>query len=88
MIDLSHSVLQFTSQPPTPTMGNLTVTMTLTPEEQTALYDAVVLRAQTLEGNLPGSDRSVVMNRLAACLIDQMGYPVPHWMTLAIAEAV
>jgi len=69
-------------------MANLTVTVTLTPEEQTALYDAVVLRSQTLEGNLPGSDRARTMNRLAACLIDQMGYPVPHWMSEAIAEAV
>ena len=69
-------------------MANLTVTVTLTPEEQTALYDAVVLRAQTLEGNLPGSDRARTMNQLAACLIDQMEYPVPFWMSEAIAEAV
>ena len=60
---------------------NRTVTVTLTPEDQTALYDALVFRAQTLEGNLPGSDRAATMNRLAACLIDQMEYPVPFWMT-------
>ena len=60
---------------------NRTVTVTLTPEDQTALYDALVLRAQTLEGNLPGSDRAATMTRLAACLIDQMEYPVPFWMT-------
>ena len=58
-----------------------TVTVTLTPEEQTALYDALVLRAETLETNLPGSDRATTMTRLAACLIDQMQYPVPFWMT-------
>jgi hypothetical protein len=63
---------------------NRTVTMTLTIEEQTALYDALVLRAQTLETNLPGSDRSTLMNRLAACLIDQMEYPVPFWMSEAV----
>ena len=65
-------------------MANVTITMTLTQEEQTALYDALVLRAQTLEGNLPGSDRSAVMNRLAACLIEQMDYPVPFWMSEAV----
>ena len=61
-------------------MSDLTVTVTLTPEEQTALYDALYLRAETLETNLPGSDRAATMNRLAACLIQQMDYPVPHWM--------
>ena len=65
-------------------MANLTVTMTLTPEEQTALYDALVLRAQTLEGNLPGSDRARTMHQVAACLIDQMDYPVPFWMSEAV----
>ena len=63
---------------------NRTVTMTLTPEQQTALFDALVLRAQTLEGNLPGSDRARTMHQVAACLIDQMEYPVPFWMTEAV----
>jgi hypothetical protein len=79
-------------------MANVTVTMTLTPEEQTALYDALVLRAQTLEGNLPGSevgsdvgsgsDRARTMHQVAAVLIDQMGYPVPFWMSERVSEAV
>jgi hypothetical protein len=42
--------------------------------------DAVVLRAETLETNVPGSDRSIAMNEVAACLIDQLGYPVPAWL--------
>jgi hypothetical protein len=61
-------------------MANLIVTITLTPEEQTALYDALYLRAETLETNLPGSDRTRTMHQVAACLIDQMDYPVPFWM--------
>jgi len=65
-------------------MANATVTITLTPEEQTALYDALYRLAETLETNLPGSDRSAVMNRVAACLIDQLDYPVPLWMTEAV----
>ena len=69
-------------------MANLTVTITLTPEEQTALYDALYLRAQTLEGNLPGSDRARTMHQVAAVLIDQMGYPVPFWMSEGVSEAV
>ena len=60
-----------------------TITMTLTAEQQTALYDALFSRCEELETNLPGSDRSAVMNDVAACLIDQMEYPVPRWMTMA-----
>ena len=63
---------------------NRTVTMTLTPEQQTALFDALVLRAQTLEGNLPGSDRARTMHEVASCLIDQMEYPVPFWISEAV----
>jgi len=61
-------------------MNTATITMTLTPEQQTALYDALFSRCEELETNLPGSDRSSAMNDVAACLIEQMGYPVPLWM--------
>jgi hypothetical protein len=62
-------------------MSNITVTVTLTPEQQTALYDALFSRAVDLETNVPGSDRSSTMNEVAACLIDQIGFPVPLWMS-------
>ena len=65
-------------------MSTATITMTLTPEQQTALYDALFSRCEELETNLPGSDRSSAMNDVAACLIEQMGYPVPLWMTTAV----
>jgi|AACY02.3.fsa_nt_gi hypothetical protein len=61
-------------------MPTTTITMTLTQEQQTQLCDALVLRAETLETNVPGSDRSIAMNEVAACLIDQLGYPVPAWL--------
>ncbi len=57
-----------------------TVVMNLTPEQVTALYDALILRAETLETNVPGSDRSAAMNAVATCLVEQMGYPVPAWL--------
>lgn len=65
-------------------MNNITITMTLTPEQQTALYDALLSRAEVLETNVPGSDRSSAMNDVAVCLIEQMDYPVPMWMTEAV----
>ena len=69
-------------------MSTTTVTMTLTPDQQTALYDALFSRAEVLETNVPGSDRSAVMNDLAADLINQMGYPVPLWMSTPYPVAV
>jgi len=58
-----------------------TVTITLTPEQQTALADALYIRAMDLQHNVPGTDRNVAMNEVAACLLDQLEYPVHNWMT-------
>jgi hypothetical protein len=62
-------------------MTTTTVTITMTPEQRTALADALYIRAMDLQHNVPGTDRSVAMNELAACLLDQMDYPVYEWMT-------
>ena len=59
---------------------NTTVTITLTPQQQTALADALYIRAMDLQHNVPGTDRNVAMNEVAACLLDQMDYPVHEWM--------
>ena len=61
-------------------MPTTTVTITLTQEQQTQLYDALILRAEALETNVPGSDRSIAMNEVAACLVEQLGYPLPQWL--------
>lgn len=61
---------------------NTTVTVTLTKEQQTALANALYIRAMDLQHNVPGTDRNLTMNQVAACLLDQMGYPVYEWMTI------
>ena len=65
---------------PSANQMNTTVMITLTAEQHSELYDALYFRASTLQSNVPGSSRSVAMNEIAACLIDQLGYPVPSWM--------
>jgi hypothetical protein len=64
-----------------PTHMNTTVTITLTPEQRTALADALYIRAMDLQANVHGTDRNVAMNEVAACLLDQMDYPVHEWMS-------
>jgi hypothetical protein len=59
---------------------NTTVTITLTPQQRTALADALYVRAMDLQHNVPQTDRSVAINEVAACLLDQMDYPVHEWM--------
>jgi hypothetical protein len=59
---------------------NTTVTITLTPQQQTALADALYIRAMDLQHNLPNSARNVAMTEVAACLLDQLDYPVHEWM--------
>jgi hypothetical protein len=75
------------SPPASPTIStvqtthmNTTVTITLTPEQRTALADALYIRAMDLQANVHGTDRNVAMNEVAACLLDQMDYPVHEWM--------
>jgi hypothetical protein len=34
-----------------------------------------------LQANVHGTDRNVAMNEVAACLLDQMDYPVHEWMS-------
>jgi hypothetical protein len=65
---------------------NTTVTITLTPQQCTALADALYIRAMDLQHNVPKTDRSVAMNEVAACLLDQMDYPVHEWMTAPHVE--
>jgi hypothetical protein len=61
---------------------NTTVTITLTPEQRTALADALYIRAMDLQANVHGTDRNVAMNEVAACLLDQMDHPVHEWMNV------
>jgi hypothetical protein len=61
-------------------MPTTTIAMTLTQEQLVQLYDALIDRAVTLSTNVPGSDRSIAMNEVAACLVEQLGYPVPAWL--------
>lgn len=55
--------------------------MTLTKDQQTALANALYIRAMDLQHHVYKSDRNVAMNEVAACLLDQMDYPVYEWMT-------